>query len=255
VVGDASKMLDGIDKLGYPVKLYDSYANPVTAGAANAAVPNVKPADVIKGYIDAIGGITELKKITSYNKSLNLAMQGMTLSVSEKKMAPNMEAMSISMGPNVMMKSTFDGEKGYNMQQGAKKDLTADEIAQKKVFTSVTEQLDYLTNPAFKLAVKGVQKIDGADAYQIDVTDPTGKISSEYYDVKSKLLVKSESTTTTNGTSINQSVAFSDYRKVGNVMFPYKQALTIAAGGQEQNLVMTVTDIKVNTGVTADDFK
>ena len=255
IVGNASKMLDGVNKLGYPVKLYDSYANPVVAGAASAAVPDVKPADVIKSYIDAIGGIAEVKKITSYNQSLNLAMQGMTLSVSEKKMAPNSEFMSISMGPNVVMKSTFDGEKGYNMQQGAKKDLTAEEIAQKKVFTSVTEQLDYLTNPAFKLAVKGVQKVDGADAYQIDVTDPTGKVSSEYYDAKSKLLVKSESTTVTNGASVTQTVAFSDYRKVGNVLFPYKQALTISAGGQEQNLVMTVTDIKVNTGVTADDFK
>jgi len=255
VVGNASKILDGINKLGYPVKLYDSYANPVTATAASTVSPDVKPADIIKGYIDAIGGLDEVKKITSYNESLNLAMQGMTLSVSEKKMAPNKEFMSISMGPNVVMKSTFDGEAGYNMQQGAKKDLTADEIAQKKVFTGVTEQLDYLTNPAFKLAVKGVQKVDGSDAYQIDVTDPTGKVSSEYYDVKSKLLVKSESTTATNGTSVTQTVAFSDYRKVGNVSFPYKQALTISAGGQEQNLVMTVTDIKVNAGVTADDFK
>ena len=255
VVGNASKMQDGLNKLGYPVKAYDAFATPVSATQSAVVNADLKPADVIKNYINAIGGAAEVKKITSYSETLSLAMQGMTLSVSEKKMAPNMEAMSISMGPNVVMKSTFDGEKGYNMQGPAKKDLTADEIAQKKVFTSVTEQLDYLSNPAFKLAIKSVQKVGGSDAYQVDVTDPTGKVSSEYYDVKSKLLVKSESTTTANGNSVTQTVEFSDYRKVGNVLFAYKQELTISAGGQQQNLVMTVTDVKVNTGVTADDFK
>jgi len=68
----------------------------------------------------------------------------------------------------------FDGTAGYQQQMGSKKDMTAEEVAQKKVFTSLTEQLDYLTNPAFKLAVKGIQKINGADTYQLSVTDPTG---------------------------------------------------------------------------------
>lgn len=87
------------------------------------------------------------------------------------------------------------------------------------------------------------------------VTDPTGKASTEYYDVKSKLLVRNESTTTQNNNTVSQTIDLSDYRKVNNVLFPFKQALTISAGGQEQNLLMTVTDVKLNTGVTADDFK
>jgi outer membrane lipoprotein-sorting protein len=162
--------------------------------------------------------------------------------------------MTMSMSGNVVMKSVFDGDKGYQMQMGNKKDMTADEIAPKKVFTSLTEQSDYLTNPAFKLVVKGIQKVNGADAYQLLVTDPTGKTSTEYYDIKSKLLVKNENTTT-NNTSVMQTIEYSDYRKVDNVMFPYKLAMTISAGGQDQNITMTVTDIKLNTGVTADDFK
>ena len=255
IVGGTSQFMDGLKKSGYPIKTYDKYANPVIEGAQTAAMPDVKPADVIKGYIDAIGGIAELKKVTSYTITSDMAMQGMKLNVSQKKMAPNKESMTITMGGNTVMKETFDGDKGYQQQMGNKKDLTADEIAQKKVFTSLTEQLDYLTNPAFKLAVKGIQKVNGADAYQLSVTDPTGKTSTEYYDVKSKLLVKNESTTVTNNVSVSATVDFGDYRKVGNVMFPYKQTITQSAGGQDQTFAMTVTDVKVNTGVTADDFK
>jgi len=255
VVGSAAQMLDGLKKSGYPVKMYDKFASPVVEGAQTAAVPDVKAADVIKGYIDAIGGSAELKKVTSYTITMDMAMQGMKLNVSQKKMAPNKETMTVTMGSNTVMKEAFDGDKGYQQQMGNKKDMTADEIAQKKVFTSLTEQLDYLTNPAFKLAVKGIQKVNGADAYQVSVTDPTGKASTEYYDVKSKLLVKNESTTTSNNTAVNVTLDFGDYRKVGNVMFPYKQTITQSAGGQDQTFDMTVTDIKLNSGVTADDFK
>jgi len=253
VVGNKAQMIDGLKKTGYTIKSYDAFASPVTASSQVA--PAIKASDVVKAYINAIGGADELNKIKSYQATMNMAMQGMTLNVEEKKMAPNKDVMTMSMGGNVVMKSVFDGEKGYQMQGGAKKDMTAEEIAQKKAFTSLTEQLDYLSNPAFKLAVKSIQKVNGSDAYQLAVTDPTGKTSMEYYDVKSKLLVKNESTTTTDNSSVTQTYELSDYRKVGNVLFPYKQALTISAGGQNQSLVMSVADIKINSGVTAGDFK
>jgi len=255
VVGGAAQMLDGLKKSGYPVKLYDKFANPVVEGAPTASTADVKPADVIKGYINALGGEAELKKLTSYTVSMDMSMQGMKLAVTQKKMAPNKEVMTITMGSNMVMKEMFDGTIGYQQQMGNKKDMSADEIAQKKVFTSLTQQLDYINNPAFKLAFKGTQKINGADAYQLSITDPTGKVTNDYYDVKSKLLVKTETTTVTNGTSVNATVDFADYRKVGNLMFPYKETITQSAGGQDQTFEMTITDVKINTGVTADDFK
>lgn len=255
IVGNSTPFLDELKKRGYPVKLYDPYAKLIIEGVQQGTVSKVKAADVVKGYIDAIGGAGELSKVTSYDVTMTMAMQGMTLNVKEKKMAPNKEMMTMTMGANLVMKSVFDGEKGYNQQMGNKKDFTSEEVAQKKVFTSLTSQLDYLKNPAFKLTVKGIQKVNGSDAYQLDVTDPTGKTSTEYYDVKSKLLVKNENTIVSNNTSVMQIMELSDYRKVGNVLFPYKQALTISAGGQDQNLVMNVTDVKINTGVGGEDFK
>ena len=253
VVGNKDQMIEGLKKTGYPIKQYDAFAAPVSA--SSQMTPDVKAADIIKNYIDAIGGADELNKIKSFQAVMTLATQGVTLKVEQKKLAPNKELMTMAMGDNVMMKTVFDGDKGYQMQGGAKKDMTADEVAQKKAFTSLTEQLDYLSNPAFKLVVKSIQKVNGSDAYQVVVTDPTGKSSTEYYDVKSKLLVKNESSTTTDNNTVTQSLEFSDYRKVNNVLFPYKQALTVSSGGQNQNLVMNVVDIKLNSDVKADDFK
>jgi predicted Zn-dependent peptidase len=252
VVGNTAQMLDGLKKTGLPIKMYDAYASPVTDAPKGVGTGTlVKAKDVVKDYIDAIGGAEEAKKITSTASSFNMSMQGMALTVSEKELAPNKSMMAMAMGPNVVFKQSFDGQTGYQVQGGAKKEMSADEIAKKKNQTYLINQLDYISNPAFKMEIKGVQKVNDGDAYQVEITDPSGKISSEYYDVKSKLLVRTESTTGPQ----TQTVDLSDYRKVGTVLFPYKSILTLSAGGQNQVFTMTMTDIKLNNGVTADDFK
>jgi len=254
VVGNSAQILDGLKKSGYPVNLYDKYASPVIDGQTQN-VHDVKASYIIKNYIDAIGGATELNKITSIDATMTMAMQGMTMNLNEKKMIPNKDVEIITMNNNIIMKSVFDGNTGYQLQMGNKKEMTADEIAKKKVFTSLTEQLDYLSNPSFKLAVKGIRKVNGSDAYQVDVTDPTGKTSTDYYDVQSKLLVKNESTSISDGNPTMQTFDISDYRKVGNIMFPFKSTITQSAGGKDQIFVLNVTDVKLNVGVSTDDFK
>jgi zinc protease len=256
VVGNTAQMLDGLKKIGLPVKMYDAYASPVTdAPKAAGAAMMVQAIDVVKDFLKAAGGSDELKKVNTYFATMNMSMQGMALTATQKEMAPNKQVMALAMGPNVVYKTLFDGDKGYVMQGGNKKDMSADEIAEKKFHTNLVEQLDYLTNPAFKLEIKGIQKVNDEDAYQVQVTDPAGKIANEYYSLKSKLLVRQERTTTVGANSQNQTVDLSDYRKVGAVMFPYKLITTIATGGQEQTFTMTVADLKLNSGVAADDFK
>jgi len=76
-----------------------------------------------------------LKKVTSIDATMTMGMQGMTMNLNEKKMAPNKNVETITMNNNVVMKSVFDGNKGYEQQGGNKKDLTADEIAQKRFST------------------------------------------------------------------------------------------------------------------------
>ena len=251
VVGGVAKTLDGLKKLGYPVKMYDALANPIT----DAAKPTASASAVLNDFIKAIGGADALKKVSSMDISMNMAMQGMAFSLNVKKMLPNKELTVATMGSNVVMKTVFDGDKGYQLQGGAKHDLAADDIAQKKATVWLTRQLDYVTNPAFKAEVKSIQKVNGADAYQLIVTDPTGKAVTEYYDVNTKLLVKQESSSQINGNTVLKTIELSDYRKIGDILFPYKETLTNTIGEQQQTFLITVADVKLNTGVTADDFK
>ncbi|ALI99634.1 insulinase family protein [Rufibacter tibetensis] len=254
VVGNASQMMDGLKRLNIPVKQYDVYANPVTAGASSSTTTNVKAADVFSNYLKALGGVEELKKVKSISSAMSMQMQGANLEVEFKKMSPNLEAMTMSMGGNQVMKTRFNGTAGYQEQMGQKKPLTPEEIKEKNAVSSLFEQFDYLNNPAFKAEVKGVEKVNGSDAYKVMITQPTGKSKTEFYDVASKLLVKTEEATTSNNMTINNTVEVGDYKKVGAILFPHTQTVTISAGGQQQVMEMKVKAVKVNEGVTAADF-
>ncbi len=255
IAGKASQISEGLKKLGYPVHQFDKYGQPVTENAAAAAATGVDAKKVVADYIQTIGGNDELKKIQTIWSVLSVNMQGITLTIDQKLMAPNKELMTTSMMGNVVSKQVFDGTTGYREQQGNKMPLPDDDLNAKKSQTNLVEQVWYLSDAAIKLENKGTEKVNGKDAYKILISFPGGKTQTEYYDVSSKLLVRQESAAANKGVTINKTVDFSDYKKTGNVLFANKQTLTMEAGGQQQTLELQVTSIKLNEGITADDFK
>ncbi len=255
VVGNASAMLEGLKKLNFTVKQFDTYADPLVVSAAPAASASVKASDIFSDYLKAIGGTDELGKVRSIYATMGLSMQGMNIDVQMKEMVPNMKSMTMAMAGNTLMKTRFNGTAGYQEQQGNKVEMTADEIKEEAAVNNLFEQIDYLKNPAFKAVVNGTEKLNGSDVYKVTLTYPTGKAKTEYYDMKSKFLLKTEETKSANGTEVVTTVEFANYKKAGNIMFPYSQTITNAANGQSQSFELKATDVKINEGVTADDFK
>lgn len=255
IAGKADSIKAGLEKLGYPVKMYDKDANPVTAEAAAAAnKPAASGKEVITHYLQAIGGRESVSKLTSIAVTGSMKVQGMDLPVTMKRMAPNKEAMEMSMNGKVVSKSVFNGTTGYQMQMGQKKDLSADQLERYKDTKSLIPQLHYLEND-YKLVPGKVVKINGKDANQLTVTGPSGKPSVEYYDVNTGLLLRSEVSSEVNGQTIQIRTDYGDYKKVGDLMMNYSQAMTISTGQGSQEMTFTFTDYKLNEGVTDADFQ
>lgn len=254
VVGRQDKIEAGLRKLGYPVKLYDKYAVPVAATANTTAKVDLSAQQILDNYIKVIGGKDALQKVTSISMTGNMEAMGQSLPLVSKKMAPNKELFQISMGGNPVMKSVYDGTTGYQMQMGQKQDMSADDINDKKAVKGLFEQLYYIA-PDYKLQVKGIEKAGTEDAYVVLITLPSGKVRTEYYDVKTGYLVKASETTKENGQEISQTMEFSDYKKTGDISIPYKIVLTVASPVGSQELVMKINEAKLNEGVTEADFK
>lgn len=226
-----------------------------TSDETHNKMPSPDGKTVVSDYIKAIGGIDAVKKVNSTNATGSLSVQGMSLDITQKKMAPNKLVQNIVMNGQTVGKTLFDGTKGYQEQMGNRRDMTDEDVADMKAQTAIVPQVDYLSNPNYKLSVLGTEKVNNADAYKLLVTTPSGKADTEFYDVASKLLVKQILSRSTNGQQATITYEFGDYKKVNDVMLPAKVSMGIAAGEMNQSIDITFTDMKVNEGVTDADFQ
>jgi len=100
---------------------------------------------------------------------------------------------------------------------------------------------------ASTLTLVSLTAIDGVDVYKLNVDED----SYRYYDAATGLLVRTEKSEEAQGQTITSVQDLSDYREVNGVLFPFEQKIT--AGPQV--IELTASEIVVNDGVSAEDFK
>lgn len=258
IVGNGTTILPKLMRLGYPIKKFDRYADPVVEKPADVKGMetsknnnSISASEIIESYLKAIGGKEEVKKITSINAVVGLEMMGRTFEGVEKKMNPNMQMIELKMGTMTVMKSVFDGKAGFQQQGPQKKDMSEKEIKEALDEKGVIPQLFYITNADYKTDYLGLGKVEDESTYRLKVVMPSGKTSIQEYSVKTGLLLKEETTSVQGDAEIPVTVEYKNYKKFGAVLLPTE--VTRNAGGQE--IPFKYKDIKLNEGVTDTDFK
>ncbi|MDH6250792.1 hypothetical protein M2347_000519 [Chryseobacterium sp. H1D6B] len=208
-------------------------AQQTAASAKTEAVKSkLTPKEVVDNYIKALGGKDKLDAVKSTITDNTLAVQGMEISMTTKKMGNKFKSVQTVMGQQMVQ--LFDGEKGYFDQMGTKMDIPADKIAELKKSKTI-DALGY--DPAnFKTVT--VEKIDGKD-YNVLTSDK----GSFYFDTATGLLYKSSSK---EGSAVVKS-----YMTVDGIQFPAE----MDAEGNGQKITIKTTKVVVNSGVTDADFK
>lgn len=257
IVGNESKILPNLGALGYPIKKYDRYADPVVEKPKDVSgtetpmtTDKVSAATIVDDYLKAIGGKEAAKSITSYSSDLSLEMMGQQFTGTEKIMAPNKRLVELKMGQMTVMKQVFDGNKGYQQQGPQKKEMDENEIKDAKDDQNIIPQVDYV-GPNYKIEYMGTGKVGDETTYRLQVVPTSGNVRMEEYSVKTGLLLKTETSEAQGEQEIPIVVEYKNYQKVGNVMFPME--ITRNVGGQE--FTMQISNVKLNSGVTDADFE
>jgi len=250
VVGKGSDVLGNLEKTGIPIKYFDKYANPVEKPVFSKPIPEgVTSQTVLDHYLSAIGGKDKASAVKSILATADVKIEGVPFAPTAeiKSMFPNKESIEMSIeGMGVIMKQKFNGLVGYVEQQGQRKDLTDDELKDKKSKYSIIPELHYDMS---KVSLESMTTIDGSDVYKIKVSKSDSD-SFRYYDAETGLLKRVEATVEVQGQSINSVVDFGNYSPVNEVLFPYSE--TIKNGPQVLNF--NFSNIKVNEGVIDADF-
>lgn len=250
IVAKGSDVLDNLEKTGIPIKYYDKYANETEKPEFSKPIPaGVTVQTIIDNYFNAIGGKEKAMSVKStLTKATISGLAPFPLDAELKEMAPNKESMELSAeGMGVIMKQKWNGETGYAEQQGQKREMSAEEIAQKKDEKSLFPELYY---DASNLSLESLTAIDGEDVYKIKV-NKGDKASYRFYNVKTGLLTRSESTNKTAGQEVTSIVDYGSYTAVEGVQFPYSMKVT--AGPQV--IPFVINSIELNKGVTDADFE
>jgi hypothetical protein len=144
-----------------------------------------------------------------------------------------------------MQKQVLDGDKGYMVVQGQRKDLSPDELEKIKEESAAFPELNYLA--AGNIDLEGIERVGDRKTYRLKITDK----KSAFYDVETGLKLQEVTLEEVQGQEMQNTVGYDNYQEVSGIKFPFK--LTQEMG--PQNFEFMVKEIKVNEGVTPSDFK
>ena len=250
VVGKGSDIIENLEKTGIPIKYFDKEANPVEKPEFKKPIPEgVTVKSILKDYINAIGGNEAIDDVKTVLKKVDVSIQGAPFKPSAviKTMTPNKESMEMSVeGMGTIMKQKFNGKTGYTEQQGNQREMPESEVLKKQNQKGLFAET-YLNRE--DLVLISLISVNGVDAYKVQVDEEKG--SFRYYDAKTALLIRTESSQEAQGQKITQTNDFSDYREVDGVLMPY---VSIMSAGP-QIITFTASEIKINDGVSKKDFK
>lgn len=130
--------------------------------------------------------------------------------------------------------------------------LAVNDAGTKKIFQEesiIFPELNFFDS-GYKTQLTGMKNINGNDAYEVKVINPSGSNCTYYYDVNTGLLVKEiYESAMTPGQSVT--VEFSNYVDLNGIKFPYYWNVDQGQYAYE----LSVKSITINTGLPDTDFK
>ncbi len=238
------------------VDFYDYSGKPVVIAEAKALPAGLTATDVYKKYIAAMGGENAFNSIKDIKIVSTAVAQGMPLTITELKKAPNMwkQTVELTMNGNKMVaqKEVYNGTKGYQEQMGQKADITGDELEQVIEGADLTSEL-HPEKYGIKRTLKSLEDVDGKDAYLVEAVNAKGKKTMEYYDAATSLLIRRVITTDGPKEPGTQVSDYKNYKEVPGTN-GYKVPYDVSEGQPGQMIKATVQSVEVNKGVPDSEF-
>lgn len=248
VAGKGSEVMENLDKVTFegkkvPVLYHDEYGKKIEKPTFSKPIPDgVTVQTIFDDYIKAVGGKEKVMAVENAVMKGSMSAQGMNLSVEMIATNKNTNFMEIAMPGMTVVKSVIGEDFGYQVTQGQRKDMTAEELASEKLTAGLFPEL----NDASQFELVGIESTDKGDAYVIQITDN----KKYYYSTKTGLLIKEVEKVEQMGQTFESTFYFDDYKEVSGVMYPHKLIQSVGP----QNFEIVFNEILINQDIPADKF-
>jgi len=209
-------------------------------------------ATVVDGYVEATGGEAAYAKLHNRvtKATIELVDQGVEIPLTIYLARPNRSYTLVDSEVVGKVEKGTDGEivweisviNGPQIKEGEERAL----MLRSSYFDGAVRW-----RPAFhKAEYAGLAEVDDASCHKIVMTPKQGQPETRYYDVKTNLLIKMETTVELPMGSVPMATYPSDYRWVDGVLMPFEARVDVL--GQERR--MTVESIEHNVDLPEDRF-
>lgn len=207
--------------------------------------------EIINRSIEANGGLEKLGKLKSVKMTGSISVQGMDIpltitKVHNKGYRLDMEIMGAS---NYQFVNEKEGWVFMPIQG-----MSEPKQMEETQFSSSKGQLDLqgaLVNYKEKgktVEAAGTEKVNGADAFKLKVTNSKGDVTNYFIDAKTYQLIKTIGKVSVNGQDMDVETSFSDYKQTADgFWFPY--SITTMNG------TVSFDSIETNVAVDENIFK
>ena len=247
VVGNADQIKQGLRQFG-PIVYYDKYGNKIDTSLAS--IPgDLSAMDIINHYIKAIGGRESLDSVHDRITVMKGKVRGFDVTTTIYQKEPDLFKQEVDAG-GATQEITYNGKNGEMQAAGQRMKILGSELEKLKYEASL-HLLTNLDSLGVKLKLAGVEKVNGKDAYKIEMTFPSGTKWIQYYDPETGYKVKETKNVTTPQGTFTQDIFYSDYRTVDGVKYPF----TIRQSMGSQEMEFKVESIKINTEIPDTKFE
>ena len=251
IVGNAKQISKGLEKYG-EVKYFDVYGNEIAAPSEKKIDASVTPETIFKKSIDAQGGEAAMRAIQDVTLTGSASVMGQTIDYSEQYVLPSGWMLNMSMGGQSLNKQMVKKDVYSVVQQGMNQSLKDDDKEEMDEREALFYEPYFLKKTGYSFTLKGIEQVDGKDAYNVEIKSPKGRTFNFFYDVVSGLRVKeTRFQDDPSGKQVAISTFINGYKEVNGVKLPVKQVLDLG----QLKIMIGIADIKVNQGLKLDDMK
>lgn len=193
---------------------------------------------VLAKYVEKTGGAEKYKKIKSLQATgeMEMAAMGITGTVSMKAMMPSKASMVVDISGIGKQATGSNGEHFWSNS-----DMQGPRLLKGKEAEQIKDQVNMERYTDFKKVYKsvknlGVEDVDGEDAYKVELVKTTGAKQTEFYSVKTGLLIKTIAMVEAAGMGeLEIASRAGDYRPSDDelkILMPHKMSIKTPVGEQ-----------------------
>jgi predicted Zn-dependent peptidase len=243
VAGNRDEVVDQLVRFSATgeVELFDAFGRPVVQEAV-AMEAGMTAQGVIDRYIRAIGGRERLEGVRDMSQEMSMAVMGQQATIKTYQMTPGLLLAETLMGGMSLSKQLFDGTKLVVTSPVGRQEFTEGPVVEQARMQAVMfPELKY-GEMGVTARLMGAETLDGESVYRLELTNPDGNKSYDYYSMETGLKIRSMGD--------QASASFGNYTEVQGIKMPFK--MTQEAGGQV--IETTVVEVRINSGLERSFF-